>query len=182
MKILALTMAAVLGIQAGSAAAAVISLGTPIAAECYHHARFGNDEIAALRTCSTALDGSLDVENRAATHVNRGVIRMMRREFAGAEADFNAALTIDPQLPDAWLNKAFLRLRTGDGQAALPLLERALQLRPRRPALAYLARGLAHELSGNLRAAYADLIRARDLEPGWELPAEELSRYRVAQR
>jgi tetratricopeptide (TPR) repeat protein len=182
-KRLSFAIAAVsVGLPSAASAAGVVSIGTPIAAECYRYAEFRTDAVNALRTCTTALDGPLDVENRAATHVNRGIIRMLRQDFTGAEVDFNAALALDPTLPDAWLNKAFLRLRMEDGEAALQLLERAFELRPRRPALAYLARGIAHELSGDVRAAYADLNRARDLEPGWDLPAQELSRYRVVQR
>jgi hypothetical protein len=62
------------------------------------------------------------------------------------------------------------------------MIERAIQLRTRRPALAYYARGIVHEDMGEVRKAYADLIRARDLEPGWSDPVRELQRYRVARR
>lgn len=181
MKSLSLAVATLaLGIPATTSTAAVISLGTPLAAECYRNAESRSLDSRGLWTCNRALEGALDVENRSATYVNRGIVRMSRRDFAGAESDFNTALELDPEQTDAWLNKAFLRLRTRDAVSAMPFLERALELRPRRPALAYLARGIAHELSGNIRAAYADLTRARDLEPGWNVPAEELSRYQVA--
>ncbi|MGI8704836.1 MAG: tetratricopeptide repeat protein [Sphingomicrobium sp.] len=180
MKSLSLAVAALaLGVPAATSTAAVITLGTPLAAECYRSADSRILDSRGLWSCNRALEGALDAENRSATYVNRGIVRMNRRDFAGAEADFNAALALDPEQTDAWLNKGFLRLRTGDADAAMPFLERALELRPRRPALAYLARGIAHELSGNVRAAYADLTRARDLEPGWDLPGRELSRYQV---
>jgi hypothetical protein len=35
------------------------------------------------------------------------------------------------------------------------------------------------EDTGNLKQAYADLQRARDLEPKWALPGEELKRFVV---
>jgi tetratricopeptide (TPR) repeat protein len=133
-----------------------------------------------MSVCSRSLQvEALDAQDRAATLVNRGVIRMLSGEHRGAERDFDAALALDPGQADAWLNKGFLRLRRGDGHAALPLLERALALQARRPALAYFARGIAHEQSGNLRAAYSDLVRARELEPGWSMPVEALARYQV---
>ena len=104
---------------------------------------------------------------------------MLNGEHRSAERDFDAALALHPSQADAWLNKGFLRLRRGEGQAAMPFLERALALKARRPALAYFARGIAHEQSGNLRAAYSDLVRARELEPGWSMPVEALARYQV---
>jgi hypothetical protein len=38
---------------------------------------------------------------------------------------------------------------------------------------------MVNEDAGNVRAAYQDLIRARDLEPHWSVPVEELKRYVV---
>lgn len=185
MKRLSLALAGVaLGLPIGSAQAGIITLAdNSMARDCYAYAEQRESRREALSICSRALQMEpLDVENRAATLVNRGVIRMLHKDYAGAESDFDAALTLDPSQADAWLNKGFLRLRTGDGSAALPMLEKALQLRARRPALAYFARGIAHEQTGNVRAAYADLTRARDLEPGWSMPAEALMRYQVVER
>ena len=182
MKALSLALAAALGIPAASAAAAVITIGSPLALDCYTSAEKRDRNPDALEVCTRALQEPLGAEDRAATLVNRGVLRMIRSDLAGAEADFNEALALRPSLSDAWLNKGFLRVRTGDGSNALPFIEKALELSARRPALAYFARGIAHEQAGNIRAAYADLSRARDLEPGWPLPEQELSRYRVVER
>ena len=85
----------------------------------------------------------------------------------------------DAKLPDAWLNKGFLRLREGKGQEALPLLQKGIDNGARRQALAYFARGVAYEQSGDYRSAYADLVKARHMEPGWALPGEWLAHYRV---
>lgn len=182
MNALSLALAAALGIPAASATAAVVTIGSPLALDCYTWAERRDDRPDALETCTRALKDPLDLDNRAATLVNRGVLRMIRNDLAGAEADFDAALALRPSLSDAWLNKGFLRVRTGDGSNALPFIEKALEFRARRPALAYFARGIAHEQAGNLRAAYADLSRARDLEPGWSMPERELARYQVVQR
>ena len=185
MKRLSLALAGVaLGLPAASAQAGIITISdNSLAGDCYSFAEAGESRVEALSICSRSLQMEpLDAEDRASTLVNRGVVRMIRQDFAGAESDFNAAIALDPSQSDAWLNKGFLRLRTGDGDAALPFLEKALQLRARRPALAYFARGIAHEQSGNFRAAYSDLIRARDLEPGWSMPAQALERYQLVQR
>ena len=58
-------------------------------------------------------------------------------------------------------------IRQGQSVAAMPLLERALELKTSKPALAYYMRAIAYEDSGNVKAAYDDLIRARDLDPSW---------------
>jgi tetratricopeptide (TPR) repeat protein len=182
MKGLSLALAATLGLSAASATAAILTIGNPLAVDCYNFAEDRDQRTDALETCSRALLEPLDIDDRAATLVNRVVIRMIHGDLAGADTDFDAAIALRSQLADAWLNKGFLRVSTGDGDAALPFLEKALQLRSRRPALAYFARGIAHEQAGNLRAAYSDLTRARDLEPGWSMPARELSRYQVVER
>lgn len=182
MKTLSLALAATFGLSATPATAAVLSVGSPLAHDCYSLAEARDSGSAALDTCNRALLQPLDVENRSATLVNRGVIRMRHSDYRGADADFDAAIALQPSLSDAWLNKGFLRLRDGDGSAALPLIDKALALNVRRPALGYLARGLAHEQAGQIDAAYADLRRARAIEPKWQMPAQELARYRVVER
>jgi tetratricopeptide (TPR) repeat protein len=182
MKGLSLALAATLGLPAASATASVVTIGNPLALDCYNFAEQRDQRPDALDTCSRALKEPLDLEDKAATLVNRGVIRMIHGDLGGAEADLDAAIALQPKLSDAWLNKGFLRLRSGDGSAALPLVEKALELRARRPALAYFARGIAHEQSGNVRAAYDDLSRARELEPGWSMPSQALERYQVLNR
>lgn len=182
MKALSLALAAALGIPAATATAAIVTIGNPLALDCYNWAESRDPRPDAVETCSRALKEPLDVDDRAATLVNRGVLRMIHKDLAGAEGDFNAALALRPALSDAWLNKGFLRVRTGGGSDALPFLEKALQFRARRPALAYYARGIAHEQAGNVRAAYADLVRARELEPGWAMPEQALARYSVVER
>lgn len=181
MKRLLLALAAAAGLPLGSAQAGIFTISDQsLANDCFNYAEARESGRHALEVCSRALEMEpLDIQDQAATYVNRGIIHMLRHDFRGAEADFDLAIAMDPAQADGWLNKGFLRLRTGDGNAALPLLERALRLRPRRLALAYFARGMAHEQTGNLRAAYADLDRARELEPGWSVPARELARYQV---
>jgi len=184
MKGLLLAAAATLGLPAASASAGIITIGNnSMAGDCYGFAERRDDRADAMTICSRALQlEPLDARDRAATLVNRGVLRMLHKEYSGAESDFDAALALDPRQADAWLNKGFLRLRVGDGRSALPYLEKALELRARRPALAYFARGIAHEQTGNIRAAFSDLTRAQQLEPGWSMPGEALARYRVLDR
>jgi tetratricopeptide (TPR) repeat protein len=109
-------------------------------------------------------------------------LRLVEGEYRNADADFDRALAIDPREPEAWLNKGVSTIRQGKSAAALPMIARAIELNTRRPALAFYTRGIANEHSGDIKAAYADLVRARELEPGWDLPAKELARYQVRHR
>ena len=64
----------------------------------------------------------------------------------------------------------------------MPLIQRSLALNTQRPALAYYSRSLAYERGGDLRSAYNDLVRARDLAPEWKAPAEDLQQFRLIRR
>lgn len=165
----------------GSATAAVYSVGGPLSENCYQAALAQDSRPSTIDGCTRALteEGLLDPD-RAATFVNRGILQMSAGHLTSADYDFNQALTIDASLSDAWLNKGFLRIREGKGQEALPLLQKGIDNGARRQALAYFARGVAYEQSGDYRSAYADLVKARAMEPRWALPAEWLAHYRVA--
>jgi tetratricopeptide (TPR) repeat protein len=107
---------------------------------------------------------------------------MARHRDLEADADFNQALALNDRLSDAWLNKGFLRIREGNGRDALPLLQKGMDRGARRQALAIFARGVAYEQMGDFRSAYADLRRAHQLEPGWDLPSQFLADYRITPR
>lgn len=163
-----------------AADAAVLSVGGPLSQNCYQAALANDTRDLGLDSCTRALrEESLTSRDRAGTLVNRGILQMARGSDALADADFDAALRVDSSLPDAWLNKGFLRLRRGDGRGALPLLQSGIDRGARRQALAIFARGVAHEQMGEFSLAYADLRRAQELAPGWSMPAEYLANYRV---
>lgn len=162
------------------AAAAVQTFGGPLAKVCYDHAVAGDGRSFAIDGCTRAIDEeALAGPDKAATYVNRGIVYMSAGRFALADADFDAALKLNENLPDGWLNKGFLRLRQGNGREALPLIQKGIDVGAGNQALAIFARGVAHEQMGDFPSAYADLSRARDLQPGWSLPREYLASYQV---
>jgi tetratricopeptide (TPR) repeat protein len=163
-----------------SAAAAVMTVGGPLSTICYQSARSGDGRSSAVDGCTRALqEEALTAWDRAATHVNRGIVFMSAGRFSEADSDFDAALRLNAALPDGWLNKGFLRLRLGKGRDALPLIQRGIDAGAERQALAIFARGVAREQMGEFRAAYADLRLAQQLEPGWKLPRQYLASYQV---
>jgi tetratricopeptide (TPR) repeat protein len=168
---------------AAPASAYTISYGSTLATACYRlsTAKYGTSE--AVRTCDQAIDeDGLTPLDYLATLVNRGIVKMNSSNFDMADADFDRAISIDANYPEAYLNKAFLRLRQNQPLMAIELLDRSLERQTREPALAFYARGVANEQLGRLRAAYDDFRKARELAPRWSLPGEELARYSVRGR
>lgn len=173
--------AAALAVTATPAQSSILSVGNSLAQSCFQLARSRQSTPSALETCNRAMsEEALNFDDRVATLVNRGIVHNLRHEYAQAGRDFDAAIALDSAEPEAWLNKAVMFVRQGQTMTAVPLIDRALTLKTSRPALAYYMRGLIHEKAGNLKAAYADLVRARDLDPNWADPVRELQRYRVA--
>jgi tetratricopeptide (TPR) repeat protein len=171
---------AALAIPFSAASAQVWTIGGPLARLCYESALAQDARYRAADNCTRSLqEEALTTSDAAATLVNRGILHMLRGVNGAADADFNAALAIDNRKSDAWLNKGFLRLKQNNGREALPLIEEGIKRGPQRPALAIFGRGLAYEQMGNLKAAYGDMARARDLEPGWTLPGTYLARHQL---
>ena len=164
----------------GAAGASVVVYGNSLAEACYHSSLLKAGTSQALEECNRALsDEPLSAHDRVATFVNRGIVRVHMGDTKAADRDFDRAILLDPAEPDSYLNKGLLRLRADQAADAMPLIDQAIAKGTTMPALAHYARGLAFERLGNVRAAYADLQRARALDPGWRLPAEQLARYEV---
>jgi len=179
MRISSLALVALTAFPA-SAMAAVLSVGSSYAHGCYQAAEDRDARRTAMDTCDHAIaEQGLMVEDRVATHVNRGILYLIRGNVKQAGADFDAALALDPTEPDAWLNKAVLVARYGKSTDAMPFVSKALELKTRRPALAYFVRAMALEDSGNISGAYQDLKKAQALEPRWREPTAELARFQV---
>jgi tetratricopeptide (TPR) repeat protein len=185
MRALVLSAAGVVlaALPAMPATAGVLTLGGPLSYNCYKSAESSDPRQSSVDGCTRALqEEGLNTRDMAATLVNRGILYALQNHYASADADYSKAAQLAPNIPEIWLNKAYLKLREKKPSEALPLLDRGMQLGAQRPAVAYLARGLAHEQLGDLRAAYSDLTRARELEPAWDLPGEYLARYEVRSR
>jgi tetratricopeptide (TPR) repeat protein len=170
-------------LAAAPAAAGTVSIGNSLAMDCYEAAIGTDYDRNALGHCDLALrQEGLTAQDRAATLNNRGVLYLRGRNYRAAGRDFDDAVETYGGNAEAWLNKAISALRRGAGMETMPMIERALQLGTQRPALAYYSRSLAYERGGDLRSAYNDLLRARDLAPEWKTPAEDLRQFRIIRR
>jgi tetratricopeptide (TPR) repeat protein len=173
---------AIAGFAAGTANAAISVVGNTTARVCYESALNERARASDIRLCTEAIeDRQLTGRDRVASYVNRGILHVMNGNFELAIADYDEAIALDSREPEAYLNKALAMLRQREGMAEIvELLTVAIANGTREPALAYYGRGVAHEMNGDVSAAYYDIRRAADIDPNWEVPARDLVRFRVS--
>ena len=163
-----------------AATAGVMVVGTSPARGCYENARDEKGSFVALTTCNEAFDSNmLSFYETVATHVNRGIVRLFGNDVAGSIRDFDRAIELDPTEAEAYLNKGAAYLKEGRNAEAKEQFDIALAQKTDRPELAYFGRAISHEVTGNVREAYADYQRALAAAPNWQEPARELTRFSV---
>jgi tetratricopeptide (TPR) repeat protein len=167
------------------AAAAIVVIGNSSAKMCYDAAEAKTlPGRSSLVECDRALFAEgLTTQNTIATHVNRGIIRARLGDLDGALSDFDQASALDPNEPEAYLNKALtLATKSRQPAEALQLFTMALEKKTKRPELAYFGRATANEDLGNVRSAYSDYSSAAAAAPNWNAPRVELARFNVRRR
>jgi tetratricopeptide (TPR) repeat protein len=166
---------------AAPASAAVTVVGNSSARLCYDAAEHNRVSGQALDHCDRALrDEQLTASDMVATYVNRGILKLRGGDAPAAIADFDAAIRTNPGEAEAYLNKGIAVLRvTNNRKDAVALFDMALARNTRRPAIAYYARAVAHELDGRLKQAYADYRQASAADPKWNEPKLDLARFKV---
>jgi len=167
-------------LMSAPAGAAISVLGNSIANNCYQAAEFDADARAGIETCTYALTNeTLNARDKAATYVNRGILRSRAGDADGALADYNAGLSIDSDLSEGYVDRGatYIALRRYDD--ALQDINRGIQMGARRPHIAYYDRAIVDEAMGNIRGAYEDYKKAVELQPDFTLATEQLSRFKV---
>lgn len=155
--------------------AAETVFGNSDAQTCFEGARYGGGSNGE-ESCDRALrSATLTKKNRAATLVNRGIIYNRTRRLEKAVADFNAALDIDPQLGEAYLNRGNSRFFQKRMDAAKADYDRAIELRSRDLHAAYFNRGLVYEVLQDKAAARADFEAALRIKPDFVAAQAKLS-------
>lgn len=180
-----LKIAVAMLVSAGSVAqAATLSVGprNPGARACYLSAKAQVTDADAMAACERALQiEPLSSRDMLATYVNRGIIHHFRGDHARAMRDYDAALAINPDQPEALLNKALAALvldaNAASTGSAITLIDRALAGAPEQPWVGYYLRGAANELAGNDSAAYGDYRHAATLKPDYAEANQALARF-----
>lgn len=162
---------------------AVSVFGGGFAQRCYEAAKIGRIDDRSLTLCNTALISEpLSDADRGGTYVNRGVMRLRRRELALAQADLDQGVALNPTAGDGWLDRGAAYLAQHRWREGLTYLNKAIELGVSEPEKAYFNRAIAEEGLDDEKAAYFDYRRALQLKPDWPAPQQELLRFTVVQQ
>ena len=130
-----------------------------------------------LASCNRALEQEpLNRRDRAATFVNRGIVLAALDRFQDALNDYNSALEIQAELPQAFIGKGNLYYFAERYDDALVAYNTALEMNLDEKHVAYYDMGMAYEKLGNPEAAEQSYRTAIELSPDWTLPQQRLQR------
>lgn len=181
--LLALAAGGALLAFAGASQGAVTVLGGGLARQCSIAALNGESDPRFIDLCTVALDTeALSLRDRAGTFVNRGVLKLRRKDFGQAKADFNRAIQTKPDMGEAYVNRGAAWIGARQYAEGLADINKALELGVDEPEKAYYNRALAFEGLEDLKAAYLDYQKAVELKPDWAEPRKELARFTVERR
>lgn len=177
----ALILAACVAVAAPAASAQVTVIGGGIARDCYEAVKFGLGRPAdAEELCTRAIElEALNLENKAATYTNRGVLRMRMGNYDAALADYAVAKRIRPETGATWLNEGAAFIFKKDFNSALVSLEKAIELNSEDLYAAYYNRAIARENTGDVEGAYFDFVKSKELNPDFEKTDAQLARFTV---
>jgi tetratricopeptide (TPR) repeat protein len=165
------------------ASAGTVIMNTSIGRDCYiatlQDPSPDNDR-KGLATCNEAVAVTRDDKyNHVAAIVNRSDIRLRMMDFQAAVADAEQAIALDPNEPVAHLNRGAGMIGLKRYSDSISSLEKAISLDVKPLHLAYFDRALAREALHDIAGAYRDYKKALELNPGFQLAAQELVRFRV---
>jgi len=168
---------------ASHAQAAVTVLGNGVAHNCYQFAELGGNTSEGISDCNFALEQTtLSVKDRAATFVNRGILKSRSEDTQGALADYDQGLAMDADLGEAYVDRGAIMIVLRRYDDALTDIDKGISLGANRLQIAYYDRGIVDEALGNIRAAYEDYKKATEIKPDFTLATEQLARFRVVRR
>ena len=145
------------------------------AAEIAATVRIASDDD--LKHCDLALElAALRPRDRAGTLVNRGILQSVLGDNRAAVADYDRALALRPELPEAYVGRGNVRFIERDIPGAIAEYDRALALGTSRRHVVLLNRGMALEAKADLDAAERDYRAALELSPGWPPAQSRLDR------
>jgi tetratricopeptide (TPR) repeat protein len=105
----------------------------------------------------------LDAVN-AVMFLSRAKFYLQSKQFERALPDLDETLRLNPQLSEAWMLRATVRVEMGDYPQALSDVERCLQIEPPEP-LALLTRGNLRAQLGELESALEDFTNFLRQQP-----------------
>jgi len=170
-------------LASGSANAAVTVIGNGLGANCYQMAEFGGDPARGVQICTLAIEQeSLSVSDRAATYINRGILRSRGGNAEGALKDYNLGLGMDGNHGEGYVDRGATYIALQRYPEAMADIDRGIALGANKLQIAYYDRAIVHEAIGDVRAAYLDYKKAVELAPDFALASEQLRRFKVIRK
>jgi tetratricopeptide (TPR) repeat protein len=165
-----------------NAQAAVTVIGNGPAQICYQAAENEASPADFMTYCNQALAGILTQADRAATYVNRGVLRLAMNDNDAAAADFQAGLAINANLGEGYVDLGATLIAKKHYAEAIRNIDHGLALGTKKPYLAYYDRAVADEAVGNLQGAYDDYHHALSIKPDFTQASDELTRFKIVDK
>lgn len=181
MKRVALCLAAFALSTAPAASAQVLVLGSGLGKDCYQAVKFEKTSLQkAEQVCTKALSaGNLDMKNRSATFVNRGIARMREGRYDAALSDYASAERLNAEKGSLYVNRGAAHIYKKDFDSALSDLNTAIELDAKDLFAAYYNRGIAKENTGDVQGAYFDFKKSLELNPDFQQAQIQLERFIV---
>ncbi|MEM9495827.1 MAG: tetratricopeptide repeat protein [Pseudomonadota bacterium] len=171
----AVSLSIFLAPAAALAQLSVTTIGATEARACYENA--ANALSTDTGPCDTALRNRATTrDDRLKTLVNRGVILNRAENMDAALDDFNAALAMDGDSAEAYLNRGNAWFRLLRYEDALTDYQSALDYEISKPWVAWYNIGLVFEATKKPEAARDAFERAAALNPDFALAAAKLAR------
>jgi len=136
-------------------------------------------DVAPLEICTQAIRTAENTSNRAGSYNNRGVLLYAQGSIMEALDDFEQAVRVDDTLAQAHVNRGYTLMRLERWADSVVAFDTGIALGVGELAKVHFNRGFAHEELGHVREAYQDYLKASELDPLWELPKQELTRFTV---
>jgi len=177
-----------------SSQAAVLVLGGGLAQMCYEAAREVDEpgmyqitgsriDIPPVEICTIAIGaGDLSARDLAGTHNNRGVLLFAERKFEEALRDFDQGIRHQNSIAELHVNRGASLVAMKRWADSVPSLNKGIELGALELEKAYYNRGIAHEELGDVRRAYFDYVKAAELDPAWEDPKAQLTRFTIRKK
>ena len=160
--------------------ALVAVIGSGLAHDCFVMAKAGNDPKGALATCTMALqEEALDARSRAGTHVNRGVMEVALGRIDDAMADYDRALSLNPELGDGYVDRGAALITLKRYDQAMVDIDRGISLGQTYEHVGYYNRGVAEFYLGRAADSYHDFKKALEIAPDFKPASEQLKNFVV---
>ena len=146
----------------------VTTIGATHGVECYENAR--DDFSTDTSPCDRALkDKNTTRRDQMKTFVNRGIIHNRNGDLSSAVADFNAAIAMDSEVAEAFLNRGNSHFLASRFDRALADYEHSLMLGVQKPWAAWYNIGLVYDAKKEAEKARAAYEKALALNPDFTL-------------